>query len=310
MSNNLQKTVREPIEFSGVGLHNGKNVNICLKPAEVNTGIVFKRIDVDSDKSIIEANFKNVNSPILCTKIKNSHGISISTIEHLMAAFYGEGLDNVLVEVDASEIPIMDGSSFDFVTGIRSYGLQEQNAYKKFIKVLKKVEVKDGKKYISIEPFEKDLIIDFEIVYKNPLIRTRRKTFKLSSGNLDAIYNSKTFCLYEDIDQIKNQGLAQGGSLENAIVVKDNKILNEDGLRYRDEFVNHKILDCLGDLMLSGYRIFGNIQTSQGGHQLTNVLLNKFFSDQSNWKIDTYQQKEKEQGSQGSGYPKPIAVNG
>tara|TARA_B100000686_G_scaffold290551_1_gene317985 strand:+ start:73 stop:999 length:927 start_codon:yes stop_codon:yes gene_type:complete len=308
MSNNLQKTVREPIEFSGVGLHNGKNVNICLKPAEVNTGIVFKRIDVDSDKSIIEANFKNVNSPILCTKIKNSHGISISTIEHLMAAFYGEGLDNVLVEVDASEIPIMDGSSFDFVTGIRSYGLQEQNAYKKFIKVLKKVEVKDGKKYISIEPFEKDLIIDFEIVYKNPLIRTRRKTFKLSSGNLDAIYNSKTFCLYEDIDQIKNQGLAQGGSLENAIVVKDNKILNEDGLRYRDEFVNHKILDCLGDLMLSGHRIFGNVKTSQGGHQLTNALLNKFFSDQSNWKFDTY--KQREEGNQDSGYAKPIAVNG
>ena len=308
MSNNLQKTVREPIEFSGVGLHNGKNVNICLKPAEVNTGIVFKRIDVDSDKSIIEANFKNVNSPILCTKIKNSHGISISTIEHLMAAFYGEGLDNVLVEVDASEIPIMDGSSFDFVTGIRSYGLQEQNAYKKFIKVLKKVEVKDGKKYISIEPFEKDLIIDFEIVYNNPLIRTRRKTFKLSSGNLDAIYNSKTFCLYEDIDQIKNQGLAQGGSLENAIVVKDNKILNEDGLRYRDEFVNHKILDCLGDLMLSGHRIFGNVKTSQGGHQLTNALLNKFFSDQSNWKFDTY--KQREEGNQDSGYAKPIAVNG
>tara|TARA_B100000029_G_scaffold114314_1_gene106823 strand:+ start:17796 stop:18722 length:927 start_codon:yes stop_codon:yes gene_type:complete len=308
MSNNLQKTVREPIEFSGVGLHNGKNVNICLKPAEVNTGIIFKRTDVDSDKSIVEANFKNVNEPILCTKIKNSHGISVSTIEHLMAAFYGEGLDNVIVEVDAPEIPIMDGSSFDFVTGIRSYGLQEQNAYKKFIKVLKKIEVKDGKKYISIEPFENDLVIDFEIVYKNPLIRTRRKKFKLSSGNLDAIYNSKTFCLYEDIDQIKNQGLAQGGSLENAIVVKDNKILNEDGLRYRDEFVNHKILDCLGDLMLSGYRIFGNIQTSQGGHQLTNVLLNKFFSDQSNWKFDTYQQKE--QGNQGSGYAKPIAVNG
>ena len=308
MSNNLQKTVREPIEFSGVGLHNGKNVNICLKPAEVNTGIVFKRIDVDSDKSIIEANFKNVNSPILCTKIKNSHGISISTIEHLMAAFYGEGLDNVLVEVDASEIPIMDGSSFDFVTGIRSYGLQEQNAYKKFIKVLKKVEVKDGKKYISIEPFEKDLIIDFEIVYKNPLIRTRRKTFKLSSGNLDAIYNSKTFCLYEDIDQIKNQGLAKGGSLENAIVVNGNKILNENGLRHRHEFVSHKILDCIGDLMLSGHRIFGKIKTSQGGHQLTNALLNKFFSDQSNWKFDTY--KQREEGNQDSGYAKPIAVNG
>ena len=220
---NSQKTVKEPIELQGIGLHNGLKVNISIKPAQVNSGIKFKRTDIDSDKNVIEARVENVSSPILCTKIKNAYGVTVSTIEHLMAAFYGEGIDNALVEIDAPEIPIMDGSAFDFVTAIRSVDIQEQNSPKKFIKVLKKIEVRDGSKHISIEPLAKDLIIDFEIVYKNPLIRTRRKKFKLSNGDLTSIYNSKTFCLYEDIDQIKSQGLAKGGSLENAIVVKDIK---------------------------------------------------------------------------------------
>ncbi len=307
MGTGLQKTISEPIEFNGVGLHNGIKVKLCLKPAEANSGIKFKRTDIEDSKNIIEANYKNVTSPILCTKIKNSHGVTVSTIEHLMAVFYGEGIDNVLVEIDAPEVPIMDGSSFDFVTAIRSFGTQEQNHTKKFIKVLKKFELKDGSKYISIEPLKNDLIIDFEIVYKNPIIRTRRKEFKLSNGDLTSIYNSKTFCLYEDIDQIKSQGLAKGGSLENAIVVKEDKILNDDGLRYRDEFINHKILDCLGDLMLSGYRIFGHIKTSRGGHQLTNALLREFLSDNSNWELGTIDGKEKD--SKDSSYTRPIAVS-
>jgi len=304
---NLQRTVKEPIEFQGVGLHNGVKVNLCLKPAKVNSGIKFERIDVDDSKNIIEARYENVSTSILCTKIKNSHGISVSTIEHLMAAFYVEGIDNVLVEIDAPEVPIMDGSAFDFVEAIRSFGIQEQNCPKKFIKVLKKVKVKDGLKYISVEPLAKDLIIDFEIVYKNPLIRTRRKEFKLSSGDVTSIYNSRTFCLYEDIDQIKNQGLAKGGSLENAVVVNENKILNEGGLRCRDEFVSHKILDCLGDLMLSGHRVFGHIKTSQGGHQLTNVLLKEFLSDKSNWAFESLEGKEKD--NKNSSYTRSIAVN-
>ena len=303
----MQKTLKESIEFEGVGLHNGMKVNLCLKPAEVNSGIKFKRTDVDSEKSIVEAKYENVNSAILCTKITNSFGVSVSTIEHLMAAFYIEEIDNALVEIDAPEVPIMDGSAFDFVEAIRSYGTQKQKYFKKFIKVNKKVEVKDGEKYISIEPLQEDLIIDFEIVYKNPLIRTRRKEFKLSKGDLTSIYNSRTFCLYEDIDQIRSLGLAKGGSLENAIVVKENKILNEDGLRCRDEFVNHKILDCLGDLMLSGHRIFGHIKTSQGGHQLTNALLRKFLSDSTNWEFKSAQENEKD--NKDNIYQKPIAVN-
>jgi len=307
VSQNLQKTIKDPVQLEGVGLHNGIKVNICLKPAKINYGIKFKRTDVEDSRSIIDANYKNVNSPILCTKIKNSHGISVSTIEHLMAAFYGEGIDNVLVEVDAPEIPIMDGSSFDFVEAIRSVGLEEQNSPKRFIKVLKKVEVKDGPKYISIESLKEDLIIDFEIVYSNPLIRSRRREFKLSNCDLTSIYNSRTFCLYEDIDQIRSMGLAKGGSLENAIVVKDSKILNDDGLRHRHEFVEHKILDCMGDLMLSGYRIFGHIKTSQGGHQLTSLLLNKLLSEQSNWELVTLSEKQKNQKK--SQYNSPIAVN-
>ncbi len=303
-----QKTIKETIELQGVGLHNGQNVNLVLKPAKADTGIIFKRTDVDSNKNIIEANYKNVDAPILCTKLKNSHGVVVSTVEHLMAVFYGENIDNVLIEIDASEVPIMDGSSFDFVEAIRSTGTEDQNSKKKFIKVLKKVEVKDGDKSISIEPLKNDLIIDFEIVYKNELIRTRRKEFKLSNGDLTSIYNSKTFCLYEDIDQIKSLGLAKGGSLENAIVVKEGKILNEDGLRYRDEFINHKILDCLGDLMLTGHRLFGHIKTSRGGHQLTNTLLRNFLSDQSNWQFETFEENEKNQKT--GLYSNPIAVNG
>ena len=307
MSSNLQKTVNEPIEFEGVGLHNGIKAKICIKPADINSGIKFKRTDIDKSKNIIEANYQNVRSPILCTKIENSHGVQVSTIEHLMAAFYLEGIDNALVEIDAPEVPILDGSSFDFVEAIRSFGTVEQKKEKIFIKAIKKVEIKEGSKYISIEPLEKDLIIDFEIVYPNTLIRTRRKEFKLSNGDLTSIYNSKTFCLYEDIDQIRTQGLAKGGSLDNAIVVKENRILNDDGLRNRDEFVNHKILDCLGDLMLSGHRIFGHIKTSQGGHHLTNALLRKFLSDKSNWKFEGSGKKEKNQKD--SDYLSPIAVN-
>ena len=302
-----QKTITDSIELDGVGLHNGKNVNLCLKPDEVDSGIKFKRTDINNTNNIIDATYKNVSSSLLCTKIENSHGVSVSTIEHLMAAFYGEGIDNVMVEINSPEVPIMDGSSFDFVTAIRSYGTQEQNNSRKIIKVLKKVEVKDGQKYISIEPLYKDLIVDFEIVYKNPLIRTRRKEFKLSNGDLTSIYNSKTFCLYEDIDQIKSLGLAKGGSLENAIVVKDSKILNEDGLRYRDEFVNHKILDCLGDLMLAGHRIFGQVKTSQGGHQLTGLLLTEFLSNKSNWEFENFEDEQK--SDKDKIYPRSIAVN-
>jgi len=303
----MQQTLKGSTQLKGVGLHTGVKVNLIIKPADANAGIIFKRTDVESFKSTIEANYKNVSSAVLCTKIENSHGVSVSTVEHLLAAFYGEGIDNALVEIDGPEVPIMDGSAFDFVEAIKSVGVEKQKCQKKVIKVIKKFEIKDGKKYISIEPHDKDLIIDFEIVYTNPLIRTRRKEFKLNSGDLTSIYNSRTFCLYEDIDQIKSKGLAKGGSLENAIVVKENKILNENGLRHRHEFVEHKILDCMGDLMLAGHKIYGHIKTSQGGHHLTNILLRKFLSDKSSWKFENL--KDTTENQKDISYAGPIAVN-
>ena len=295
-----QKTLNEEIKFKGIGLHSGVDVNLTIKPSKPNSGITFKRIDLENN-NLIQADFKNVVDPVLCTKLKNEHGVSVSTVEHLMAAFYGEGIDNALVEIDAPEIPIMDGSALDFVEAIRSVGVEEQNQARKFVNVLKKVEVKDGDKFISIEPLKQDLIIDFELIFKNPLIRTRRKEFKFSNDDLTEIYNSRTFCLYEDIDNIKKMGLAKGGSLSNAIVVQGDKILNEDGLRNRHEFVYHKILDCMGDIMLSGNRIFGHIKTSQGGHALTNKLLKKFFSDRANW---SYENQENQ-----NSYENPVAIS-
>ncbi len=292
MFKSYQKTINKSIKFKGVGLHNGVDVNLTVKPAEENFGIKFCRTDLNQ-KNVVEAKFQNVVEPILCTKIQNDNGVTVSTVEHLMAAFFGEGIDNALVEIDSPEVPILDGSASEFVEGIRAVGTKTQKMPRKFIKVLKRVEIQEDKKYISIEPLENDLVVDFEIKYSNPLIRTRRKEFKFSSDDLTNIYNSRTFCLYEDIDFIKSQGLAKGGSLENAIVVKDNEILNDEGLRNRHEFVYHKILDCLGDLMLSGYRIFGHVKTSQGGHALTNKLLVKFFSDKSNWSLENNSAIEK-----------------
>ncbi len=307
MFNQNQKTLNDTINFYGVGLHNGLKVNLAVKPAKVNFGIKFCRTDLDSN-DLIEANYQNVVEPILCTKIRNKNGITVSTVEHLMAALFGEGIDNALIELDSSEVPILDGSASEFVDAIKSVGTKEQNEPRKFFKVLKKVEVNDGEKKISIEPLDNDLIVDFEIIYSNPLIRTRRKEFKLSDGDLNDIYNSRTFCLYEDIDFIKSQGLAKGGSLENAVVVKDNEILNDEGLRNRHEFVFHKILDCLGDLMLSGHRIFGHVKTSQGGHALTNKLLNKFFSDKANWSLESVNSLKKNNENNNSTKKSTFAV--
>ena len=290
MSSHSQKTINNIINLYGVGLHNGIKANLKVIPADENFGIKFCRTDIDK-KDLIEANYQNVIEPILCTKIKNKNGTTVSTVEHLMAAFFGEGIDNALVEIDGPEIPILDGSASEFVEAIRAVGTKEQSKPRSFIKVLKKVSVEDKNKFISIEPLENDLVVDFEIVYSNPLIRTRRKEFRLSQDDLTKIYNSRTFCLYEDIDLIKSKGLAKGGSLENAIVVKGSEILNDEGLRNRHEFVNHKILDCIGDLFLSGYKVVGKIVCSQGGHKLTNDLLRKVYEDKKNFSLHEIKEK-------------------
>ena len=302
-----QKTINETISIEGIGLHTGKLVNMKINPAGPNTGIVFKRIDLNNNNYVVPGIF-NVSNASYCTTISNEFGVEVSTIEHLMAAFYGEGIDNVIIEVDNKEIPIMDGSAIAFIQLIRSSGVKEQGINRKYIEVLKKIKIDDGFKYMSLEPYKKDLSIDFKIIYKNELIGSQREVININNQKLDKIYKARTFCLYEDIEKIKLNGLAKGGSLDNAVVVQDKKILNKDGLRDKNEFVNHKILDCLGDLMLSEYRIFGMIKCVRGGHQLTNDLLQKFFSDSSNWKFVSYKNEDLKR-HENHNYADPIAVN-
>jgi len=285
-----QKTINKNISFKGIGLHSGLEVNLVIKPAEPNTGIVFKRVDL-KENNIIIPNLFNVSSAFFCTTISNESGVSISTIEHLMAALYGVGVDNALVEIDNKEVPILDGSAKLFIDAISNVGIKRSDAPIKVIKIEKKVEFNDGKKTISIEPSKISLDIDFELKYENDLIGTQRNVVKVFESDLTDIYNSRTFCLFEDVEKLKNLGLAKGGSLDNAVVIKDNKILNEEGLRNKKEFVNHKILDCMGDLYLAGYKIIGKIVCSQGGHKLTNQLLRKVFKEKDNFSLLEIQEK-------------------
>ena len=290
MSSLNQKTIKGNITFNGVGLHNGQKVNLVIKPAEPNTGIIFKRTDLNKNNIIIP-NLFNVSSAVFCTTISNESGASISTIEHLMGALYGLGIDNAFIEVDNDEVPILDGSAKLFVDAISKSGVDVSNAAIKIIKIDNKIKFNDGEKKISIEPSKISLDIDFELKYKNDLIGTQRNSINVFDSDLTDIYNSRTFCLFEDVDGLKKMGLAKGGSLENAIVVKDKNILNEQGLRNDKEFVNHKILDCMGDLYLAGYRIVGKLICSQGGHKLTNQLLRKVFENKENYSIIEIKEK-------------------
>ena len=285
-----QKTVKETIEINGVGLHSGEKVNIKIKPAKPNTGIIFKRIDLKSNNYVVPGVY-NVSSAAFCTTISNENGVSVSTIEHLMAALYGKGIDNALIEIDNLEVPILDGSAKVFVEEINRVGITISETPIKIIKIEKKILFEDGSKNMSIEPSKISLDIDFEIKYENSLIGTQRNLVKVYETDLNEIYNSRTFCLFEDIEKLKDKNLAKGGSLDNAVVVKGNKILNKEGLRNKKEFVNHKILDCIGDLYLSGYKVVGKIKCSQGGHKLTNQLLRKVFQDNNNFSIVEIKEK-------------------
>ena len=279
-----QKTINRDIIFKGVGLHSGANVTMTVKPAKPNSGILFKRVDL-KENNIVVPNIFNVSSAVFCTTIANESGVSISTIEHLMGALYGLGIDNALVEIDNQEVPILDGSAKIFIEEISKVGIKNSEAPIKIIKIEKRIEFNDGKKTISIEPSKVSLDIDFELKYENNLIGTQRNLVSVFESDLTDIYNSRTFCLFEDIEKLKEMGLAKGGSLENAIVVRDNEILNEKGLRNKKEFVNHKILDCMGDLYLAGYKIIGKIICYQGGHKLTNQLLRKVFQQDENFSL-------------------------
>ena len=290
MSALSQKTLKKSIKFDGIGLHTGKKVSMIVSPSDPNTGITFKRIDLKKN-NLISPSIFNVSNTVLSTTISNEFGVSISTLEHLMGALFGLGIDNAFIEIDSQEVPIMDGSARIFVEKFLETGFEISEVPIKLIKITNEISLKDGVKYISIGKSNVSLDIDFEIKYSNSLIGNQKNKINVYENNLIDIYNSRTFCLYEDVENLRKMGLAKGGNLNNAVVVKDNEVLNPEGLRNKLEFVNHKILDCMGDLYLTGYKIIGSIKCSQGGHSLTNRLLRKVFEDKNNYKI--FEIKEK-----------------
>jgi len=272
-----QKTLSKEVKLKGIGLHSGKASSVNVIPAKEDEGIVFKRVDLKKNNEI-KANFKNVTSAKLCTTLENNHGVKVSTVEHLLAALYIAGIDNAIIEIDNEEVPIMDGSSRDFINAFEKNDLVNQTKKRKYLKISSKIEIIDGKRRISIEPNDLSLEVNFQLNYENKIIGKQKNTIDFQADNLDEVSSSRTFCLFEDIEKIKKFGLAKGGSLENAVVVDDKKVLNKDGLRNDKEFVNHKILDLAGDFLLSGHRIIGKVNCYQGGHELTNLLLRKIFT--------------------------------
>ena len=279
-----QKTLKNSIIFKDIGLHTGKKVIARIIPSAPNTGIIFKRIDLKKN-NLIFPSVHNVSDANFCTTISNEYGAKVSTVEHLMAALFIKGIDNALIEIDSEEVPIFDGSSKEFIKEIEKVGIQHSDLPIKIIKINKEINHEDGLKKISISPSKINLEIDFEIKFNNPLINTQRNIINIYEDSLDDIINARTFCLFEDIPKLKKMNLAKGGSLKNALVVKNKKILNSGGLRNSKEFVNHKILDCLGDLYLMGYRVIGKIRCTQGGHKLTNELLRKVLDDKKNYSL-------------------------
>lgn len=275
-----QKTILKEVSFSGIGLHSGEPVNITLLPDDIDTGINFFY-----KKKKIKASWKNAEISQLCTKIKKDN-VYLSTIEHLMSALCGLGVTNLLIKISSGEVPILDGSAKDFVNNILKIGFKEQKKKRKFIKLKKTITFEDKKKFIKIVPTnENKFTVDYTIDYKDELIKKQQFLYNHSYEDYKKIYLARTFCLQQDLEKIFAMGLAKGGSLENAIVVSGNKILNQGGLRYKDEFVRHKVLDCIGDLYLSEHQILGEVTTSGGGHELNLMLLKKIFEDKDNFDV-------------------------
>ncbi len=281
----FQKTLKSKITFKGIGLHSGVISEITISPAAPNTGILFVRVDTNVKNKKILANFESVTPAKLCTRISNG-SISVSTIEHLMAALYGTGIDNVLIEINGEEIPILDGSAKEFTKEINRVGLINQSSKVNFLKITNKIICEDNNKFSSIEPIAGDYLeIDCQINFHDHFIKKQSKRISFQNNEFMDIYDSRTFCLKRDLENIFKMGLGKGGSLDNAVIVSDDRVLNQDGLRYNDEFVRHKILDCLGDLYLSGYKIIGKVKSHQGGHELTYKLVKNLMKNKNNWKL-------------------------
>jgi UDP-3-O-[3-hydroxymyristoyl] N-acetylglucosamine deacetylase len=286
-----QRTVRDNISCTGIGLHSGKMVRMTIKPAPPDSGIQFIRVDL-SVPQVIKAHFENVIDTNLSTTI-GVDGTRVSTVEHLMAAFFGLGIDNALVEIDGPEVPIMDGSAAPFIFLLKSAGIREQRRPKQFIIIKKPLRIQDGNRSISIKP-SKELKISFSIDFPHPLIKDQQYDFQFSDSNfVKEISKARTFGFLKDMKTLRDAGLAQGGSLDNAIVIDDYRILNEDGLRYSDEFVRHKILDFIGDMAIIGAPVIGHFSIERSGHSLNQALLKKLVANKGHWKRVALEKQEK-----------------
>lgn len=278
-----QRTLSNSIKASGVGLHSGEKVNMTLRPAAKDTGIIFRRLDIEPIQQI-PALAKSVIDTMLGTTIAKKNA-SVMTVEHILAAFAGLGIDNALIDLDGPEVPIMDGSSASFIFLIESAGIEEQNASKKFLRIKKNIRVEDGEKFAEFKPYN-GYRISFEIDFDHPMIKSKLTKLSVDFSTLTflkEISRARTFGFLKEIETLRSKNLALGGSLDNAIVFDDYRILNQDGLRYQDELVRHKILDVVGDLYLMGHILVGEFNGYKSGHELNNKLILKLYTDQTAW---------------------------
>lgn len=283
-----QRTLKNVIKATGITLHGGERVELTLRPAPTNTGIIFRRIDLEPVVEIV-ARAENVGDTLLSTTLVKD-GVRVSTVEHLLSALSGLGIDNAYVDVTASEIPIMDGSAAPFVFLIQSAGIREQNALKRFIRIKRKVRIKDGDKWAAFEPFE-GFKVDFSIDFNHPVIESHARSASIDFSTMSyvkEVSRARTFGFMADFEKLRSMNLARGASLDNAVAIDDFRVLNEDGLRYEDEFVKHKILDAVGDLYLLGSNLIGAFSGHKSGHALNNQLLRKLLAREEAWEYVTF----------------------
>ncbi|MBD3586104.1 MULTISPECIES: UDP-3-O-acyl-N-acetylglucosamine deacetylase [Salinimonas] len=288
-----QRTIKNPVQETGIGLHKGEKVTMTLRPAPANTGIVFRRIDLDPFVDI-PARANAVGDTVLCTCVNNEDGVSIHTVEHLASALAGLGIDNIIVEVNSHELPIMDGSASPFIFLLQSAGIEELNAPKRFIRIKKPVRVEDGDKWAELVPHD-GFRVDFKIDFDHPVISQTRQHMVMdfdSCSYVNEVSRARTFGFMRDVEYMNANNLALGASMENAVALDEFRVLNPEGLRYDDEFLKHKILDAVGDLYLGGHSIIGELRAFKTGHGLNNKLLNKVLETQDAWEFVTYENPE------------------
>jgi len=286
-----QRTLKNSVQATGVGLHSGRKVSLTFRPAPINTGIVYLRTDL-SPAVAIKADAGLVRDTMLCTALVNEQGVRIATVEHLSAALAGLGIDNLFIEVDAPEIPVMDGSAHPFIYLLQSGGIEEQGAAKQFIRIKKTVRVEDGDKWAELRPCSAGFRMELQIDFRHPAFEGQNQHLQLDfsgSAFVKEISRARTFGFMKDIEYLHSQNLALGGSLENAVVLDEYRVLNEEGLRYEDEFVKHKMLDAIGDLYMCNHSILGEFRAFKTGHAVNNLLLRSLLADAEAWELVTFE---------------------